>query len=474
MPPTPPTKSPPPRLLTRAASGPPLAPPRGLRDVLPAATEALAALSARTVATFARFGYRHVTTPAFEYAEVLERGLSRVDHEEQLRFFEPGTGELALLRPDMTPQIARVVATRLAHLPPPWRLSYHGTVLRRRRGRARLARQATQAGVEHIGAAKAADTLPADREVIVLAASALREVGLDDFVIELSQVRLARHALDDVPEAVRDEAADALARKDVALLERILAPANVHRGTTTRLSTLSSLYGDLGVLRSARRALKDDTSRAALDELERLTDALAAAGLGDHLAVDLGELRGHGYYTGMSFGLLAEGPGEALGRGGRYDDLVGRYGRPAPATGFALDVGHLSWALDACAKAARVDRNPRWVVSDPAESAALRAARVDVAERPGSLESALEFARAWGYDGARVGETWARVEGSIHQSDAVDEAALAFVYGPRRPSSDAERKLTHGPTPATVGSSDSDAPLNNDANHDASCGGQET
>ena len=88
-----------------------------MRDVLPEATEALGALTGGLLATFGGHGYRQVTTPAFEYAEVLERGMSSIDRAEQLRFFEPGTGELALLRPDMTPQIARIVATRLAHLP---------------------------------------------------------------------------------------------------------------------------------------------------------------------------------------------------------------------------------------------------------------------------------------------------------------------------------------------------------------------
>ncbi|MEO0325265.1 MAG: ATP phosphoribosyltransferase regulatory subunit, partial [Myxococcota bacterium] len=116
----------------------PLAPPAGMRDVLPEEAAERAALAAAVLGTFARYGYRRVITPAFEYAEVLERGLATVGRRDLLRFVEPESGEVALLRPDITPQIARIVATRLGDRPGPWRLAYQGTVLRRTRGRARL------------------------------------------------------------------------------------------------------------------------------------------------------------------------------------------------------------------------------------------------------------------------------------------------------------------------------------------------
>lgn len=403
-----------------------MAPPRGMRDVLPDATEALAALTTRLMGTFAGFGYRRVTTPAFEYAEVLERGMSNVDRAEQLRFFEPGTGELTLLRPDMTPQIARIVATRLGHLPPPFRLAYHGTVLRRRKGRARLARQSTQAGIELIGV----EGERADLEVVALAARALRAAGLERFVIELSQVRLGQQALEAVPEPLRGRAAEALARKDTAQLEAVLAEGRVAKRTRRRLARLTELYGDRSIMGLARRRLRDEASRAALDELARVTDALEDAGLGEHLAFDLGELRGHGYYTGVSFNLLADGPGEPLGGGGRYDDLLGRYGRPAPATGFALDVGHLQWALELAGSAPGPERAPRWVVAAGEPLAEpLRAAGVEVSEVEGPLQRGLDFARAWGYDGAVAKGRFERVDGVAREGDRLDEAALAFVRG---------------------------------------------
>ena len=412
--------------MTTIPSGPPLAPPRGMRDVLPEATEALTALTGRLMDTFAGYGYRRVTTPAFEYAEVLERGMSSVDRAEQLRFFEPGTGELTLLRPDMTPQIARIVATRLNHLPAPWRLSYAGTVLRRRKGRARLGRQSTQAGIELIGQ----PGVSADREVIQLATAALDAAGLSEYVIELSQVRLGQSALEQVPQPLRERASEALGRKDTTLLEAALTEGRVARAARRRLMRLAELWGDLSVLAVAKHQLRDEGSRAALAELERVIEALGEAGLTARLAVDLGDLRGHGYYTGVSFNVLADGPGEPLGGGGRYDDLLGRYGHPAAATGFALDVGHLQWALERSGHAEQPERSPRWVVAtDGALARDLRDAGISVAEVDGALQDALDFARAWGYDGAVAKGRWKRVDGSAHTGATADQATLAFIRG---------------------------------------------
>src|SRR6185369_5278011 len=109
-----------------------LAPPAGMRDLLWPESGARRALGATLMRTFALYGYELVTTPPFEHADVLERGLAAVDRRDLLRFVEPETGEVALLRPDITPQIARIVASSLRARPGPWRLAYDGTVVRRR------------------------------------------------------------------------------------------------------------------------------------------------------------------------------------------------------------------------------------------------------------------------------------------------------------------------------------------------------
>ncbi|MBW2586898.1 MAG: ATP phosphoribosyltransferase regulatory subunit, partial [Deltaproteobacteria bacterium] len=321
--------------------GLPMTPPGGMRDLLPPASMTRTLLWQRLMETFDLYGYQRVTTPPVEYAEVIERGLGTVDRRDLVRFVEPDSGEVALLRPDITPQIARIVATRLQDRPAPWRLSYEGTIVRRRRGRARKQRQVLQCGIECIGL-KGPE---ADAEVIEVAVRACEHVGLRDFLVELAQVKIGTEVLDHVPEDARLAVVETLAAKDATNLEKLLKDAGVIAAERKRLLMLCDLYGNRSVIADARRRLRNAAAKRALDDLERVVDRLESAGLGDRVAIDLSDLRRHSYYTGVSMTLLAAGPGEPLGMGGRYDDLLGRYDAPAPATGFAFEVDNVLWAL---------------------------------------------------------------------------------------------------------------------------------
>jgi len=408
-----------------------------MRDLLHPASGARRALGARILRLFALHGYDLVTTPPFEHAEVLERGLAAVDRRDLLRFVEPETGEVALLRPDITPQIARIVATQLADRPAPWRLSYDGTVIRRRRGRARRQRQIAQCGVECIGVAGP----DGDAEIIALAAEACRAVGLAAFRIELGQVEIGRAALAPVPADVRGAAADALAQKDGAALEALLRAAGVGDDERARLAALVTLDGAAGpTIARARTLFRDDVSRLALDDLAAVAARLADLGLGDAVVgVDLGDVRGSTYYTGVRFTLLADGPGEPVGAGGGYDNLLGHFDAPAPATGFALDLDNLEWALAHAGQPFAAERSVRIALAaaDPATrravETALRSEGIVVAVVPGAdAAAALAFARAWGYDAAlSAGSAGAHLvrtsDGATTELDARDAHAVLAV-----------------------------------------------
>ncbi|HSO38688.1 MAG TPA: ATP phosphoribosyltransferase regulatory subunit, partial [Labilithrix sp.] len=188
--------------------------PAGMRDLLPEEAAARRALSAAVLGRFALFGYRLVTPPAFELAHVVERGLGTSASSDVLRFIEPESGEVAVLRPDMTPQIARIVATRMRDHAPPYRIAYEGTVVRRRTGRAKKHRQIPQVGVELCGVPSES----ADLELLELASDALRAAGLERFTIDLSDAGIVRELLADVPAERASEITDALAHKDEARL----------------------------------------------------------------------------------------------------------------------------------------------------------------------------------------------------------------------------------------------------------------
>src|SRR6202167_6161349 len=189
--------------------------PAGMRDLLPEEAAVRRGLARKVLERLELHGYALVTLPAFEFAEVLERGLGTMDPKDVLRFVEPESGEVAALRPDMTPQIARMIATRLRGRPPPFRLCYEGTVVRRRSGQARKHRQIPQVGVELAGTAGA----EGDFELLALAVDALEAAGLERFTIDLGDAGIVRGLLAELPAEHQALLSDAPARQDEADLQ---------------------------------------------------------------------------------------------------------------------------------------------------------------------------------------------------------------------------------------------------------------
>jgi len=332
---------------------PPIRLPSGVRDLLPRAAARRHALAERVMAMFEAWGYARIITPVFECADVLERGLGPDARAAAIRFVEPGTGEVVALRPDITPQVARLVATRMAEFEGPLRLCYEGAVTR-------LAgelgqRELLQAGIELIDAPDPGG----DAEVLAVAAAALVATQLPETRLDVGHVAPAHYVLAAAPDAeVRAQLETALLRKDRAAVR---AAARAFPAAVAPLAeALVALWGPaLPTLERAGQLAWPEDVRVAL---ARLGAVLAAFGeLADPpapaLTIDLGDLRGGAYYTGVKFAGYAGGAPEAVLRGGRYDELIGRYGRAAHATGFAID-------LEAVAEAQRT-------VGVPAAAAAL-------------------------------------------------------------------------------------------------------
>jgi len=317
--------------------------PSGLRDLLPDHSAHLADLSARLHEEFSRFGYRRVFLPTLERLEVVERGLSAAALADVMKFVEPGSGEVVAIRPDITPQIARLYAARPDALPSPARLCYDGPVLRAREARAGRPREVYQAGVEMLGAGGAA----ADAEMLVLLSRALASVGLDGAVVEVGHARFAGAVIDAarLPEKARAEAWAALGRKDEAALAAAAARGRGTPAAKAALPELASLYGD-GALQRGRAIAR--AVPGAAEPLAEVEAAIRGAGRrkAGPFAVDLGEARGLGYYTGITFAGYAPGAGSAVAAGGRYDGLLERFGRPGPAIGFAVDLEFATQALE--------------------------------------------------------------------------------------------------------------------------------
>jgi len=398
--------------------------PAGMRDLLPEEAANRRALSRIILERFSLFGYRLVTPPAFELANVVERGLGAAAAADVLRFIEPESGDVAVLRPDMTPQIARIVATRMRDHAPPFRLTYEGTVVRRRSGRAKKHRQIAQVGVELCGVPDP----PADLELLELAADALRAAGLAAFTIDISDAGIVRGLLAGVD---ADRAADvtlALAKKDESMLAQ-LVEGLPHAGA---LLALPRLNGGREALEETVRVVAasgNPDAEVAARRLLALFDGASALGLGQFLTADAGEVRGFAYYTGTTFSIYAAGPGEPIGAGGRYDELLSRFGAPMAAVGFGLDLDTLAWALRvAGARSLALEGVVCVGTSDDGRVAALRARGIPAVSMP-DFDVALAHARSWGFaavwSGARVFDVKSGAASTVDgEGDADRVAAL--------------------------------------------------
>ncbi len=311
--------------------------PPGTRDVLPDEMRELRQLEASLCDAFERFGYGQVSTPSIEYDDVLARGDSSLERAAY-RFFDE-RGELLALRADMTIPIARLVATRYAAVEPPLRFFYVANAYRAVRPQRGQMREFLQAGVELIGAEAPEGTA----EVIEVLRATLDGAGLDRAVIGLGDADLYRQLLTEVgvEGETRTAVLDCLATHDLVGLEReVSAIAALDATARETLLRLPRLRGGREILDEAEQ-LGGEAVQRATRRLAATYDALSARGVSDRLQLDLGLLRDIGYYTGAILEVYDPALGHILGGGGRYDDLLGRFGRPLPAAGFALFVERL-------------------------------------------------------------------------------------------------------------------------------------
>jgi ATP phosphoribosyltransferase regulatory subunit len=363
-----------------------------MRDLLPTEARRQSVLGRRVMATFELFGFDRVTLPAFEYADVLEKGLGALEPNEVLRFVEPETGEVVALRPDMTPQVARLLATRLADAPVPARLCYEGSVLRRRRERARRNRQIPQAGIELLGS----EGPDGDLEVLSVATAAVRAAGLEHFTLDLGHARVAASLLEGVLPEHNAGLVEALAVKDDREIVRRGERAGLAPSDLEALAALPGLHGSGDELwEKAERVLGPTRAAGPLAELRALWQVARDRELSPKLLIDLGEIWNFNYYTGVMFQILAEGPGAAVGSGGRYDGLLARFGVPRAAAGFAVDLDNLGWALSTVG--ASVAEPARILISGGSDGLIGDLRRAGVRCAPAPEAGARDYAQAWRY-----------------------------------------------------------------------------
>ena len=302
--------------------------PPGALDLTGEAVRRRRALQRAAMKTLERAGYQELLPPTFEYEDTFLRA-GGTGVAERLVRFPDRDGRILALRYDFTASLARVAATTFATVAGALRLCYSGNVFRQEPERGGRPRETLQVGAELLGQGD----LAADIEIVRLTVALVAATGLADFQVNLGHAGVLAPGLAAVDETLRDDVRRWIDRKDRGNLCRALGDAG---GDARTLTTLPFVIGRREALETAMRSAPPAT-RASLEHLLALDAALTARER-THIVYDLGEVRGLDYYTGMHFELYVAGAGRAAGAGGRYDELMGRFGRPMPAVGVSIDL----------------------------------------------------------------------------------------------------------------------------------------
>lgn len=314
--------------------------PEGIEEILPPAASRLETLRRRLIDLYASWGYELVMPPLIEFLESLLTGTGNDLELQTFKLTDQLSGRMMGVRADMTPQVARIDA-HLLKRDGPTRLCYMGTVLRTRADGFGGSRSPYQAGVELYGHRG----YESDLEVLTLMLETLAVAEITEVHLDLGHVAIFRElvrqaGLDRDQEKILFEA---LQRKALPEIRRQLSQWRLAPPAERFLSQLAELNGDLAVLAVAEELLAGTGVEigAALATLRRLVSALQRDRPELPIHIDLAELRGYHYHTGVLFSAYVPGRGQAMAQGGRYDEIGQIFGRARPATGFSTDLASL-------------------------------------------------------------------------------------------------------------------------------------
>lgn len=349
--------------------------PEGVRDIYNSEYARKLVIEGRIRKILKSYGYGELQTPSFEFFDIFNKERGSVASREMFKFFDR-EGNTLVLRPDMTPPVARCAAKYYTEEPFPIRLSYLGnTFINHSSYQGRL-KESTVQGAELINDASS----DADAEMIALAVNCLLAAGLRDFQVDVGQVEFFNGL---VEEAGLDEEMEAHLRelieeKNFFGVEELVSSQKLDQSLSDVFLKLPELFGSAGILETAEKMAVNDRMKAAVTRLVNLYRILELYGLSDYVSFDLGMLGKYKYYTGIIFRGVTFGMGEPIVSGGRYDGLMGQFGKNAPSVGFSIAIDGLMSALSRQGIAVETDKTDLLLLYDRAmqDRAAFLAAKL--------------------------------------------------------------------------------------------------
>lgn len=316
--------------------------PEGVRDIYSQECNRKQKLQEKLHRVFHQYGFEDIETPTFEYFEVFSKEVGTIPSRELYKFFDR-EGNTLVLRPDFTPSVSRACATYFNPENEVVSLCYTGnTFINNSSFRGRL-KETTQMGVERMGD----DSPEADAEILAMTVECLLATGLTEFQVSVGQVDYykAIFAQTGMSQEEEEELRELISQKNYFGVEELVKNKNMDKSLARVLSQLPQMFGSTEVLEKAKSLTDNPQALKAVARLEEIYELLKVYGYEKYVTFDFAMLSKYHYYTGIIFQAYTYGTGEALIKGGRYNQLMKHFGKPAASIGFAIVVDNLLMAL---------------------------------------------------------------------------------------------------------------------------------
>ncbi len=316
--------------------------PEGVRDIYGNEYERKLLTEEKLRKVIESYGYDAVQTPTFEFFDVFSKDIGTTPSNELYKFFDK-EGNTLVLRPDFTPSIARCAAKYFMDDQFPIRFCYMGNTFTNTSNLQGKLKEVTQMGAELINE----DSVEADAEMISMVIEALKSTGLERFQISIGQVEYFKGLCEEagLDEETENELREYISGKNYFAAQELLSERNVKEPYHSILLKVADIFGNMNSLTQARALVTNERSLKALGRLEQLYEVLKMYGAEQYVSFDLGMLSKYHYYTGIIFKAYTYGIGDALVKGGRYNNLLKQFGKDAPAVGFVIVIDDLLEAL---------------------------------------------------------------------------------------------------------------------------------
>lgn len=316
--------------------------PEGVRDIYNGEYNRKIKIEDQLLEVLNLYGYKRIQTPMFEFFDIFNRDKGSVSSKEMYKFFDR-EGNTLVLRPDMTPSIARCVAKYYDDEMLPIRLSYKGNTFINNSSYQGKLKETTQLGAELVND----NSSSADAEIIAMAIESFLALGITDFTVDIGQVEFYQGVVNEfqIKGEEEERLRELIRNKNFFGIEEFAATANISEEGKKVILKFSELYGGVEILETAKQLTFNSTARHAVEHLVSVYRILSVYGYDKYVSFDLGMLHNYTYYTGIIFKGYTYGTGDAVMKGGRYDNLLAQFGKRAPSVGFSINVDELMLAM---------------------------------------------------------------------------------------------------------------------------------